>query len=132
MLKHDSIMSLLNKTGLNFTDKGNYFSSQWKIHTSLEIKVIVAYDIHPDWVHILCNVGHLYDFNKSIDQILLRLNNKIAGTKFSLDQSQIIVCSSEVLHASEDELKKRITQVVKMVSLFYEVVETENLKLNSR
>lgn len=132
MLTHDLIMSVLNKTGLTFTDNGTYFSSLWKIHPMLEIKVIIAHDIHPDWVHVLCNVGSINEYDKSIDRVLLRLNNKLPGTKFSLDQSQIIVCSSEALQVSEDELKKRITQVVKMVSLFYEFVEKENLKLNSR
>lgn len=130
---HDQIKSTLKNTGLTFTDHHNSFSSQWKISPKTMIRVIVTYGIHPDWVHILCDVGTLQNYVKDTCLTLLRINNMVAGSKFTLSQDQRIICSAELLltHLTEDQLKKQITQVVKMVSLFYEEVEKENLKLNS-
>jgi hypothetical protein len=130
---HERILSVITNTGLKFTDHGTNFSSIWKINSTLKVSVIVAYDIHPDWVHVLCNVGSLDNFNPSISTILLRLNNSLIGSKFSLEQNYNIVCSSEILldDLTEDNLKKKVTQIVKMVTVFYETVEKENLKLNS-
>ena len=133
MEKHDSIQTITKNTGLTFTDHGENFSSLWKISSDMKIRVIIAYDIHTDWVHVLCNVGAIGEYLPGISNVLLRLNSAIIGSKFSLEQNFNIVCSSEILyaHVSEDLLKQRTTQVVKMVTLFYENVEKENLKLNS-
>ncbi len=104
-----------------------------KLQGQKKIKIIIAYDIHPDWVHVLCDVGPVAEYMPEITTVLLRLNSAVIGTKFSLEQNYNIVCSSEILftHLSEDYLKQRVTQVVKMVTQFYESVEKENLKLNS-
>ena len=133
MEKHDSIQTIIKNTGLTFTDHGENFSSLWKISSDMKIRVIIAYDIHTDWVHVLCNVGAIGEYLPGISNVLLRLNSAIIGSKFSLEQNYNIVCSSEILyaHLSEDLLKQRTTQVVKMVTLFYENVEKEILKLNS-
>jgi len=133
MERHDHVQSVLKKTGLTFTDHGENFSSLWKVNSPTKIRIIVAFDIHPDWVHVLCNIGPVAEFLPGITTVLLRLNSAIIGSKFSLEQNYNIVCSSEInfTHLSEDYLKQRITQVVKMVTRFYESVEKENLKLNS-
>ena len=130
---HDHVLSVINSTGFKFTDHGANFSSVWKINSRDKISVLIAYDIHPNWVHILCNVGSIDEFIPSIPIVLLRLNNSIIGSKFALDQNYNIVCSSEILinTLSEENLKQRVTQIVKMVTTFYETVEKENLKLNS-
>jgi hypothetical protein len=133
MNSHDFVLSVINKTGLKFTDNGTNFSSIWKLNTNMKVSVIVAYDIHPEWVHILCKVGSLEEFDPSVPTILLRLNNSIIGSKFSVEQNYNIVCSSEILLTAltEEILKQKVTQIVKMMSVFYETVEKENLKLNS-
>ena len=133
MEKHDFVHSIIKKTGLTFTDHGENFSSLWKVNSSEKIRIIIAFDIHPDWVHVLCDVGPVADYLPEINSVLLRLNSAIIGSKFSLEQNYNIVCSSEILftHLSEDYLKQRVTQVVKMVTRFYESAEKENLKLNS-
>ena len=133
MNTHQLVSSVIDNTGLKFTDNGNNFTSVWKIGPQQKITVIVAYDIHPEWVHIFCNIGQIEEYASSISIALLRLNNSIIGTKFSLENNYNILCTSEISleNLSEDNLKQRITQVVKMVTLFYENVEKENLKLNS-
>jgi len=133
MQTHELVKSMLQKTGLTFIDNETNFSSRWKLSSKIEIKVLVAYDIHPEWVHILCNIGPVQDYVKEIYITLLRLNNKVIGSKLALEKNQNIVCSAELLvtHLTEDHLKTLITRVVKMVSLFYDEVERENLKLNS-
>jgi saccharopine dehydrogenase-like NADP-dependent oxidoreductase len=133
MEKHDFVQSVIKKTGLTFTDHGENFSSLWKISSNKKIRIIVAFDIHPEWVHVLCDVGPVAEYSTSISVVLLRLNSTVIGSKFSLEQNYNIVCSSEILftHLTEDYLKQRVTQVVKMVTRFHENVEKENLKLNS-
>jgi hypothetical protein len=133
MQTHDLVKLILQKTGLTFVDHGTNFSSRWKLSSKTEIQVLVAYDIHPEWVHVLCDVGSAQHYVKEIYVTLLRLNNMVIGSKFALEKNQKIVCSAElsVADLTEDHLKSRITRVVKMVSLFYDKVEKENLKLNS-
>ena len=133
MQKYNHIKSLLKLTGLQFIERESAFSSHWKLYNKEMIEVIVAVDIHPEWVHILCNVGSINNYMDKVQNHLLRLNNMSAGLKFSLEKNQNIVCSSELWYAtiSEDHLKQQITQVVKMVTQFYERIEKENLKLNS-
>ena len=124
---------MIANTGLNFKDNGTNFTSIWKIGPQDKISIVVAYDIHPEWVHVLCNVGAVKKYVPTIPIILLRLNNAVIGTKFSIEQNQNIVCSAEIPieNLTEENLKRRVTQIVKMVTRFYENVEKENLKLNS-
>ena len=133
MQKYNHIKSLLQLTGLQFVEQEGAFSSHWKSSSTNMKEIIVAVDIHLEWVHVLCKIGKINDFLDGIHTLLLRLNNMAAGLKFSIEKKQNIVCSSELWYAtiSEDYLKQQITQVVKMVTQFYERIEKENLKLNS-
>ena len=133
MQRHNHIKSIIKETGLSFEEQEDFFISYWKINSNLTIKIILAHDIHPEWIHILCNIGQIDLYEPKVSRILLRLNNTTIGAKFSLSQSNSIVCIAEIPDANllEDFLKKQITQVVKMVTSFYELVKKENLKLNS-
>ena len=96
MNTHQLVSSVIDNTGLKFTDNGNNFTSVWKIGPQQKITVIVAYDIHPEWVHIFCNIGQIEEYASSISIALLRLNNSIIGTKFSLENNYNILCTSEI------------------------------------
>ncbi len=133
MEKYNQIKGIIKETGLSFNEESNVFSSYWKIDSEHTIKIIIAYDIHPEWVHILCNIGLFSSYKPEVARALLRLNNAVIGVKFSLGQNNAIVCSSEIRDKdlTEDYMKKQITQVVKIVTNFYDLVKKENLKLNS-
>ena len=133
MERHNWIKTVIRETGLSFNEENNVFSSYWKINSDFKIKIILAYDIHPEWIHILCNVGVISSYKPEVTRTVLRLNNVGIGTKFSLSQNNMIVCSSEIRdeHLSEEYLKRQVTQLVKIVTSFYDLVKKENLKLNS-
>ncbi len=130
MDKKAKLQSVLDKTGLTYETQPDFFSTIWKISNSIKINVIISNEIHSDWVHILCKIGPFSLFPQLNPKLVLRLNNSVIGTKISLDVDQNLICSAEImsLGLSESYLKQQITQVVKMVTLFYDMLEKENLK----
>ncbi|MBN2154950.1 MAG: type III secretion system chaperone [Candidatus Lokiarchaeota archaeon] len=131
--KTETIESILKKTGLTYNVQQGFFSTIWKISSAKKINVIITGEVHPDWIHILCNIGPMNDFLNLDPKLLLRLNNSIIGCKLAMDRDLNLICSSEIWYdkISEEVLKNQITQVVNMVSLFYNHLEKENLKLDS-
>ena len=133
MNRNEEIKSILDNSGLTFETHEDFFSTIWKINPSKKIQVIITSAVVDDWVHVLCQIGSVKDFEDIDFGMLLRLNNALVGVKISLDAEMNIICSSEIMYStiSETSLKFQITQVVKLVALFYDDIEKQNLKLDS-
>jgi hypothetical protein len=124
----NEIGSLLDKTGLKYEEHPDFYSTIWKISPNMKINIIISNKIHSEWIHILHRLGPLKEINP---KLLLRLNNAVLGSKLSLDTDQNLICSSEIMQesATEVSLKQLITQVVKLVTLCYEKINNNKIKM---
>ena len=123
MLNLKNISEGLKESGINSVNFNEKILTHWIAENSLKIEIVIFLVGNEEWVKLAAILQKIDSNNEKKNKLIFkmnRLNNKILGCKFSIDQKNQIICSSE-LHEDAFNfiiLKKLLMQIVKAISTF--------------
>jgi hypothetical protein len=112
------------KTNLEENGEKKKLITFWKSSNNVNIKILLFLGKNSEWINLGTKIGNIGNFktnsNKSVESTLLRLNNIVIGSKFTLDKFENIYCNAELhsISLNSETLRRILRQIVHSISLF--------------
>jgi hypothetical protein len=128
----EEISQMLDEEGIRYqlvSDKkmsSKILSTMWRAKNQREVTILLFISNKGDWINVSSKVDTLdnFDDHNKIEELLLRLNLRVMGTKFCVDSNSNIYCNAELFFKSSnsESIKKILVQTVNAVSLYYQEI----------
>jgi len=119
----DKIKDLLDNCGIKYKETNDYIITFWNIKNE-SIPIIIFIESETNWVMSFSIIQkHIKKEDISeVFKILLRINNRHHGVKYSLNFKEEISIISEfpLKYLDESILKSNLTEIVKSINELYD------------